>query len=463
MNNFLKPLFFLLWIIHSGFNGYAQLPPNFEMTGIHLIGYVNMEDQGHLFVVDGKGQDTYRFIKLDKNLDSVWDKTLNGVSCRSRDRIDMTIKYNNSIIYWAYTNKNIFYTVLDQATGKVIKKEKKIDKKLKSDAPLANTFVDMEGRFCRVHRSDEQVGIQRLTGSSVIDRWVTLGSDSTLAPSSWQTACIQGNYVYGYDYSMSKSFNKMKLNLHMYRTSGEYVNSKTHTLKLEQFAFTRNSSLSPSLVYVHPSDDGFYLFGKLDYHYESGHIVNKVGDGFIGFWWAKVNQSMELEYFREFSLMEFEGLIPNGLIAKPSVIDFKEDSQNGVFVNINVMPGVLYQQMFVIYLDSNGNYQSLTAGLDTYHFFEYFSGGYRITKDRCKVRLVEDDWRFYANKHLHLIKVEPDKHPPVLAHLQEIDYSIKKESSENEIYTFTCGEDRNYIFRFSKRNGGTLQGYYVVP
>jgi hypothetical protein len=433
------------------------------MTGIHLIGYVNMEEEGHLFLADGEKHHEYRLIKLDKNLDPVWDRTLSAIACRQRDRIDMVIRYNKDKVYWAYARKFIYYTVVDQKSGEILQEESKLSKKIKNGYQLENTFVDTEGHLCWLNRQDDQIGIERVSGAPVIDNWIPLGSDTTLAPYRWQTACVQGDYIYGYDYSMSRTFNEMRLNLHMYTTSGRYVSSKTHELRLEHFAFTRNSSVSPSLVYVHPSDDGFYLFGKLDYHYESGHVVNKVGEGFIGFWWAKVDQSMNLEYFREYSLLEFEGLIPNGVITKPAIIDFKEDDQDGVFVNINVMPGVLYQQMYVIYLDSNGHYQSLTAGMDTYHFFEYFPGGYRITKDRCKVRLVEDDWRFYANKHLHLIKVEPDKHPELLANLQEIDYSIKKETADNEIYTFTHGEDRNYVFRFSKRKGGTLQGYYLIP
>jgi hypothetical protein len=268
-------------------------------------------------------------------------------------------------------------------------------------------------------------------------------------PEKYPNTHIKVNYaknkeVYTSTRVLEPNHGLMHLYLSKYNLETGDTMEKEIDLELAHTSFTYNSSVDQEVYGMFPSSTGFYLIGKLDIAFKKKYPTGKVGDNFIGFWVAKFNEDLSLDYFSEIPFQYLDYLVPTDVIKKPTVIDLKEDANGGVFLNINELQGVVYGSKYFVYLTDTGELGMAKGGLDEYHFMEYDRLGLRNAGRKNRIRVMDDQWTAFATDAFLYLSPKPGVFS---------DYS-------NKLLTLAAKENRylrmDKSYNFFKMNGHTL-------
>ena len=251
----------------------------------------------------------------------------------------------------------------------------------------------------------------------------------------------------------------MRLSLNSYDLSTEKNNSKEHDIELLFTSFTYNSQFDLNVFGVVKGNTGFFLIGKLDYHFDKPYPTTKMGDNHIGFWIAKFDFDLNLVYKSELPYQYFIGLVPADMIQKPAVIDIKEDANKGLFINVNEQHGVIYGNKYLIYLDSTGMYKSVMAGQDDYNVLEYDKMGLRNAGRKNHSRLMNGNWSPYVTNTFLYTSYRPEEHSEQAEKLLRLISHNKRLNPQDWSYNFLVFKEKCLYFEYSNRKGGTLNIY----
>jgi hypothetical protein len=271
-------------------------------------------------------------------------------------------------------------------------------------------------------------------------------------------ATTANGVIYGSN-TVSENHGEMQLQLHKYNHDTNDTIANYQKLTLDNTSYTYNSSFDNRLFGIHQGKESFYLVGKLDLQFKKKYPTTKVGENFIGFWIAKFsNDSAELEWFSEIPFQYYDGIIPADMIKRATIIDLKEDENGGLFVVLNEIPGVVYGQRYICYLDQYGLHQTIVGGYDEYHFFEYDRQGLRNAGHKNSVRLMNDDWSSISSNIFPWLDVRQNGYSRLANQTIGLSQS-NKVINEKKIYTYFYKGNQTYIFEYFKKKKGTLLIY----
>lgn len=288
---------------------------------------------------------------------------------------------------------------------------------------------------------------------------VGLLATSTLFPSDNYTVHFGNkNFVFATNNSLDPSHRSMLVYLEKYNLTTKDTITREIALDLEHTSFTYFNDVEKRIFNVIKGENGFYLLGKLDIAFEKKYPTQKHGDDFIGFWVAKVNDDLTLDYFSEIPFQYLEPLIPADVVRRSCEIDLKEDSDNGIFLTLNELPNLLYHNKYFVHLNKNGDINMATGGKDEYHYLGYDRMGLREAGRKYNLRLLNDDWSPYAtNVFLYL---SPQKeHRKIIQQIYALDRKNLKLNKAKKAYTFFEYGEQSLIFTHTEKKGGTLRIY----
>ena len=448
-------LFGLLLAAH--FNVLAQ-EPDFSLEGIQLIGIKSLSDDGMLLLSSKPKNQGIELSKISDNLELEWQSDLNIEKLKFYHFNKMQIEHSKHKIYLLnHADSLVHLTIVDRATGSIY-----------LENSILNVKIATEDDFIHCTANDSFISIYSKSNNLFLcykyykDSLVSVSTAAFIEPplsiDNYSIINTDNSDIYTYTYTPSK--NHSKLNLELQKTnlhSGDTLN-RSHELKLEFTSFTYNSTIDNNLMYFYTTDEGFYAVGKLDIAFKNDYPTTKLTEGCIGFWIAKFNKELELIYLTEIPFQFFQGLVVNDMLAKAAVIDIKEDLNTGLFVSITEMRGIIYGKKYVINLDSQGMYTTFIGGQDAYHFFEYDRMGLRKNGKAYHLRLMNDDWSYYATSYLHMLDYNPQFHSAIIGNILHLK-DLEHKPEDGKIYNFLKNEKSVILMEYIDRKGGLLNFY----
>ncbi|MGB1037589.1 MAG: hypothetical protein ACPGYY_03005, partial [Bacteroidia bacterium] len=276
-----------------------------------------------------------------------------------------------------------------------------------------------------------------------------LTEEAILFPSKYQTDKYRVHAIQGRDAVISS--NVLEPNhggIHLYLSkfdckTGDTIQNEID-LTLEHSSFTYNSSIDKNVYGITSSPTGFHLTGKLDVPFKRKYPSQKVGDSFIGIWIAKFDWNLRLIYFREIPFGALNRLVSNDVINKPTLIQVKEDANQGLFVTLNELQGALYGKKYFVYLDNKGNPKTMLSTADQFHFYAFDKSGLRNSAKKIKVRMVNDDWSYYSNQHYTYFYETTDLFSLETNKVLSMNAKDENCSIESKAYTYFTFNDQTF-------------------
>ena len=247
-----------------------------------------------------------------------------------------------------------------------------------------------ENTLSMVSSQDGNLLKHTLNEKGELDVTKVLDMPERYSEKSYKVSYAKNKEVYTSTRVLEPNHGLMHLYLSKYNLETGDTLQKEIDLELAHTSFTYNSSVDKEVYGMFQSSTGFFLIGKLDIAFKKRYPTTKVGDNFIGFWVAKFNEDLSLDYFSEIPFQYLDYIVPTDMIKKPTVIDLKEDANGGVFLNINELQGVIYGSKYFVYLTDTGEIGMAKGGLDEYHFMEYDRMGLRDAGRKNRIRVMDD-------------------------------------------------------------------------
>lgn len=427
--------------------------PQLTLKGIELIGLKNIDDKGFILLSKLDG-DQINIQRIDAELKDVWISPLQLEKPKGYSFHKLEIFNNSKFIYITdQLDKVVTVFCFDIRSG-----ESKYKIQLSEHA---NTEQD------KLFANADKDGFVFL--DHVKDKWVLHRIDNLLEHSSEEQ-----QFVVDFKPEHVINIQKDKLQIFSSEVNAEHTEtdfklvqidlssgdtlSHHYDLDLENTSFTYNSIVDHRIFSFYSVDDELYLLGKLDHRFNRPYPTTKNTEAFLGFWIAKINSHDSLVYLSEIPFQYFQGMVTNDMVVRAAVIDLKKDVNDHLFITINERKQVLYGKKYVINLDTAGKFTTFIGGQDEYHFYEFNDNGLHKGGKKLKLRLMNDDWSFYSNSSLHMLRFTHNAHSIVIKQISEMYESSALLPSE-AIYTFSEQGNRSYIFEYLDQKGGTLNIY----
>lgn len=450
------PTFLLLFLTFYSFSQ-SNFELTFERNNMSIIGQINTGNHGFVFLSYDNESNQMVLTRLNLELKEVWNTKLNYTKSAGKDFNLVKLHYDGARIFVInQIKKAIYLSKIDIKNGQ-IEMEDEFQSKPIDEITIDDLFISDKGQLSYFSKGEE-FGLTSHDGNGEFVTQKDL-SNEVISTGSFHYIFNKASESFGYSYSINEFHTELRLNLYKMEHNGEVAIDKTDTIELENHSFTYNNSINSQVMAFYPEYDGFYAVGRLDYKFNRPYPKVKIGDGYVGFWIAKYNYNLELQYFSEISFQYLKGTIPNNVIMKPSVIDLKQDANGSTFLNINELPGVLYGNSYLVTLDSLGVYIQHIGGLDYYNFFEYNMTGVKAEARKSRIRFVNDEWRYYSVNYLTKINYESAAYSSLINELGALDKSNKKQNNEKKAYGYQLGTDYHYVWEYLKEKGGTLRCY----
>ncbi|NNJ56077.1 MAG: hypothetical protein HKP14_08090 [Bacteroidia bacterium] len=310
--------------------------------------------------------------------------------------------------------------------------------------------------------SNDEIKLVKTSGGTLIQQQFNSESTSEIGnlPSiysedHYQVNFTKNNAAYASSYTLERNHGEMHIYLSKYDAELDSTIENTQDLTLDHTSYTYNSSYDKRVFGVKQDETGFYFMGKLDIQFKKDYPTVKNGDNFIGFWVAKFNYDLQLEYFIEMPFQYFQGIVPADVIKKPAVIDFKEDYNTGLLININELKGVIYGSKYIVYLDSLGIYRYAIGGHDDYNFMEYDNLGLRNAGRKLRIRMMNDDWAAYATNPILYLGHRKNDYSKALEESISLANSSKA-TNQNKAYNYLFFDDQIMYLEYLSKKKGTL-------
>ncbi len=415
-----------------------------------MIALKQIDEYGFLLIGKGKGRLGVELRRVDLSLKHKWTLELKLESLNGYHFNKGYVNLSDGVIHWTViSDHGIQLLQIDAEAGFLIS-ENKLDIHLEQDKDhkvfafdgRTHIVKDGERRWLSIDKNKE---VKRDSISVNIEEEMRFG---------WIDE--EADHTYSYRYKASKDHKIMHLDLRKDGLNNRDNEEMYYELELSFGSFTYNSTVDNRLLYFSSQGEHVYAIGKLDHSFSGGYPTTKLSEGFIGFWIAKFDRDLKLVYFNEIPFQFFEGMISKNEISRAAVIDIKEDLEGSLLLSVHEVRGVLYHNKYLITLDKKGQHQGIVGGQDHFNFFEYNRRGLRECASTSKLRLMNDDWSYFASSSLHEMAVLPSHHSPVIAQIKQKSVNSKLGPGEL-IYNFYRWQNQFYLLEYSEEAKGTLR------
>jgi hypothetical protein len=455
--------FFLVGLFAS-FSLYAQtFFPDLELENLHIISMVNMGDDGQLIIAEHEAKSTIELLKLNDELELKWRTKLKydkPGSKKSPSKIQ--VLYNDTKIFWINETDKIRVAVIDQAEGVVLQSEKII---VGTEAVLEQIHYYTLNEDQLVVASNDHGSIQIIQADPFSRRIKAKNSIAKVGHQKFkQIAFMNNQTIHSYSYQVNRLHSEMAIEFSTHDLNGKELNKKKHELSLKHFSFAFNSSYDKNLLHIYPVTDGFIMFGKMDYRFNKRFVEKPEESRFAGFWIAKFDQKMDLLHKHEYPFSFFQNQITNSEFPNESLVDVKEDANGNFFLNFSTEPGGLLSQHSVIfYLNKELLFQSIHSGKMGRSFFDYNKFGVRTIAHNSNLRVINDDWRYYATNFLPFVRPIPHMHSPVLYTLNKMSKTTGVHEQDFAYNLVPYNDEFDYVFEYVKHKKSTTFRAYKLP
>ncbi|MFY0643344.1 MAG: hypothetical protein JXR19_02650 [Bacteroidia bacterium] len=434
------------------------LEPQLKLNKLNLIGMKDMAEHG-ILLISGSGSKKMELTRVDADMELKWKTSIDIPKLRGYHFNKVLVAYNSNFIYWVNQTEELKQvSLIDMSTGEFVREEFMTPDETRS-------FFDLESSVVAFATDSE---LWTVGGGSSVNSLCRLGSDKTFnllnvpdSLSDHHFRWIYGNEksIYGYGYLASPNHDEIIMNVYRYAIeTGTFTQIHEHSLKLDFSSFTYNSMLDKELLYLTQKGKHTYALGKLDHAFKKKYPSAKMSEAFVGFWIAKFDAEMNLIYFSEIPFQYFEGYVHKDAVTKSAVLDIKEDVNSNLILTISELKNILYGRKYVITLDSLGFNKAITGGQDFYNFFEYNNRGLHSCATKSQVRIMNDDWGYYANSSWHTMTFIEEHHSKLLLNIQTLSRENRSRADELS-YTFRTHGNEHWLLEHSEKNSGSLNIY----
>ena len=376
-----------LLLVHLCFSQtLKQTIPHFGLLGAKQLGT-------HAVLLSTSERNEVNLTSISNDGSTLWQNTLAIATLSGYHFNKVQLVGNDSLIFLIQQQPRVtVITRLDAITGSILQ-----SKNLKLKTGENAKVWGLEGSTVSMLTSQEGVLLKHtLQDDGSLEVVKVLDMPAKYAANKYKVHFAKQNTAYMTTRVLAPNHGLIHLYLAKYNLETGDTLENEIDLELANTSFTYNSSVDKRVFGMVPSEDGFYLVGKLDQAFENKYPTAKVGDNFIGFWIAKFNDKLELVYFSEIPFQYLDHIVPSDIIQKPTVIDINEDANGGVFINLNELQGIIYGKKYFVYLNNLGELGVAKGGADEYHFMEYDRMGLRDVGRKSRLRFISDDWTQYG-------------------------------------------------------------------
>lgn len=423
------------------------------ISSISIIGTKQIANK--VLLVSKVDKNTVKLTAIDTSANVAWEQnisipSLSGYNFNKWQIIDN--KENACIVQ--QTPKTIYYTTLNIASGEIIETG---EAKRKVASAENNTWI-LDRNTPKMYSTQDGNLLEHFFENKKLNTNRVSVVHPKYPTDKYATHFTRDNEVFATSRVLEPNHGLMHLYLQKYNSETKDTMQREIELELAHTSFTYNSSVDKNVYGVVSSTTGFYLIGKLDIAFKNEYPTQKVGDNCIGFWIAKFNTDLSLDYFSEIPFQYLDHIVDADVVQIPSVIDVKEDANGGLFINVNEQQGVLYHKKYFVYLNAKGEINMAKGGQDAYHFMEYDRTGLRNAGRKSKLRLMNDDWSPYAtNTFLYLTpKTEYSDEANMLMVINENE---KKAVLAAKAYNFYVLSGSALFFEYFEKGKGILNIY----
>ncbi len=372
------------------------------MSDLQLTGMTSLGMQGCVFISKGAKKNYALLTKVDTAGRFQWQSQVAFMRTKGKRPSKLWILNDYKFIYWVHLVRGkIRVAILDSKTGSVESKEHDVYEWTETAYdPIPSIH---SGRLILLIPKENGTGIVHLNPYNSDEKEVSYLAVADPIIGGSPKIAVAFAIPYGfvaYSYLVNKTHTELNLRLFFFNYSGTLLNEKIHVYKLKDNSFARNAQYDDRLFYIEPAARGFYIFGKLDFKAKEYYSPNTASDGFVGFWCSHFSETLTEYYFVEHPFKTHSDFIPNGIINKSVLVDFKEDENENLFIQFAGIKDFTTHQTYLFKLNSNGTFNDLNKMMSDYNFFEYNGWGLRNTNRKSKLRLMNDAWRYYSTNFL---------------------------------------------------------------
>ncbi|MEY2924749.1 MAG: hypothetical protein RLZZ337_1297, partial [Bacteroidota bacterium] len=423
---------------------------------IELIGIKKVDD-GFLIISDGSNNKSIDCTKVGKTGEIVWKSNVEVPNLGGYNFNMLQVFFDTSSIYiMQQLSDYTIVTKLDKATGDEIYDGDHI--KVKGGENPLVWLVSGD----KLYLSEGEKGfitLRESVGGELMKKEEVIAFNNQFSVNTAQVFFSDAEFLYSGAYALEPNHGTLHLAFNKYNPATGQTIDMEHELVLEHTSYTYNSQFDLNVFGITKGVTGFYMVGKLDYHFNKPYPTTKMGDNHIGIWVAKFDFNLNLVYMSELPYQYFTGLIPADMVQRPAVIDLKEDANQGLFVAINELQGVIYGNKYFLYLDSLGMYHSVVGGKDGFNILEYDNMGLRDAGRRNRVRLMSGNWSPYVTSTFLFANNRPQDHSQVAENLITLKKQNKHFNPENWSYNYLILGNNAIYLEYGYKKGGMLNIY----
>lgn len=453
----------LLLFIHCTCDAIAQdVKPIATFEAIKLSGIVQLNNDGIVMLSSSKKKKEVQLTLIDTGGHFLWSSEIKYKKNQGKSPGKVWLLSDGKVLYWLnLANKKLHLALFNLYDGELIQEEHEITDWKGQESTLVPYIYNRRVILLKPSPNGIQLlKIHPLNPDS--SSTITLATESIEGGKTiLEPAGFYGNSVVAYSYLTNQNHSEIDLRLFQFNFNGELINEKLHSFKSEKNAFAPMSLQDDRLFYIFPGLKGWYILGKLDNGTPSTYAANSAVEGCMGFWMARVDNFLNKDYFTEQPFLYCLNVIPHGVLRKAVFFDFKEDQKQNIFVQMAEIPDAISHKSYLFEFNGDGGFEYLIAGLSEFNFFDYNKRGVRSVNKKQRLRLINDDWRFYATNFLDDIKLKEDRHSEVIAFIVKKSYFTKM-SKEEKAYNFLIISDkRALVFEYLDTKKKTLNIYKV--
>lgn len=433
----------------------SAVEPDLSLDHLKLIG-IKKIDKGIVLVSSTGKSGEIQLQLMDRSMKFLWSNTLSYPNDIERQKFLEILDLGPQLAVCFHNGQDGEFIYIDRATGSA---SKRIGFLANRKISLGAFYPGSESLLQLVPLGPQfSLITYHISGS-------TDQSDHNSPPfygmdSKHLIRFIREDRLYTLNYKPNDNHSSLDLTCHVQhidslKTSPLSVDTK---INLQHHSFTYNSTLDESLLSVERIEDGFLVFGKLDYGFKGRYPAQKNSEAFVGIWVAKFDHNFNLIRLNEIPFSSFNGMITNDIVVKAAAIVPIEDINGNIIMNIQEFRYVLYGERYMITLDQKLSPRSLIGGKDAFNFFEYDAQGYRDAARSAGLRFLNDDWNNFAYSGLHFLSYIHNLHSPVIQMIHNLSISNRTTHAE-ESYYFCEMNKEVFILEYLDRKGGTLNIY----
>jgi hypothetical protein len=446
----------LLFLLANTTISLGQVKLEQTIEKCEILGLSKLDD-GALLLSTGDSKNAITCRKIATTGNVVWETLISIPNLGGYNFNMLQIFYDSiSIFVTQQLDNETIIAKLEKSTGEIIYDNDRLKTK-GGEEPLV--WVAYDGSINLVSAENGLVFMQKNDEGKLAKDEEIIAFPDQFSDNKTRVFFSRLSTVFAGAYVLEPNHGKMHLMVSSYNlATGKKIEQEIE-LELEHTSFTYNSQFDLNVFGVVKGNTGFYLMGKLDYHFNKPYPTTKMGDNHIGFWIAKFDFDLNLVYMSELPYQYFVGLVPADMIQKPAVIDVKEDANKGLFININEQQGVIYGNKYLIYLDSTGMYRSVIGGKDDYNVLEYDKMGLRNAGRSSRIRLMNGHWSPYVTNTFLFTNNRPQDHSVQAENLISLVKKNKRLNPQTWSYNFLIFKENSLYFEYNDKQIGTLNIY----